>query len=182
MRMVKQRVPLKDNHTWRAPKGYKILVADRGAVSFNIPATWHLEKFEPLELYDKAPPDDNVRLSMSFWRMPPGVDWSGLPLQKLLEEVTKNPEGDVLARGEVQTVDRSDIEIAWIEQRFMDTKEQREAFSRNAIARGFDIHTLLTLDFWVDDAPKVEPIWREVLRSLQLGRKIDDPTRGVAHQ
>src|SRR5688572_3343318 len=35
---------MKDDHTWDAPKGYKIVVADKGAVSFNIPRTWVIAK------------------------------------------------------------------------------------------------------------------------------------------
>ena len=34
---VKKRLKLKDNHSWQAPTGYKILVLERGAVSINIP-------------------------------------------------------------------------------------------------------------------------------------------------
>ena len=47
------------------------------------------------------------------------------------------------------------------------------------MARGWDVQALITFDFWVDDAPKLEGMWTEILRSLQLGRKIDDPTKGV---
>jgi hypothetical protein len=47
------------------------------------------------------------------------------------------------------------------------------------MARGFDIHALITCDFWMDDSEHLIPIWPEILRSLQLGRVIEDPTKGV---
>jgi hypothetical protein len=172
---------LKDNHTWKAPDGYKILVLDRGAVSFNIPRDWILAKMQPVEIHDQAPPNDNARLSVSFWRLPPGVDWSGLPLAEML---TKGMEGtdddiEVLERGEMVTLERTDLELVWTQHRFMDPKEHREAYSRNALARGWDVQVLITFDIWVDDVEKLNPVWDEVLRSLQLGRHIADPTKGA---
>ena len=178
-RLRKKSLRLKDSHSWKAPDGYKILVADRGAVSFNIPLSWHFEQVEPIELYDQPPPDDNARLSVSFWRLPPGIDWSGLPLVPMLADATKDNDEKTLARGEIVTVAREDLELVWTEHRFLDPEEQREAFSRIAIARGWDVQVLLTLDFWVDDSEKILPVWEEVLRSLQLGRHIEDPTKGM---
>lgn len=38
-------------------------MADRGAVSFNIPDKWFLAKLEPhVEIHDGHPPDDNAHL------------------------------------------------------------------------------------------------------------------------
>lgn len=173
---------LADNHTWDAPKGYKILVAERGAVSFNIPQNWVIGKFEPLEVNDKEPPNDNARISMSYWRLPPGIDWSGLPLVRMLSDSIKDDTLDVLERGEVVRSPRTDIELVWIERRFMDSGEHREAFSRNALARGWNVQALVTFDYWADDAPKMVRHWDELLRSLQLGRVIEDPTKGVVMQ
>jgi hypothetical protein len=47
------------------------------------------------------------------------------------------------------------------------------------LARGWDIQVFMTLDFWVEDAGLLAPVWDELLRSLQLGRSIEDPTRGA---
>lgn len=177
---VPQRHRLKDNHTWTAPKGYKILVLDRGAVSFNFPETWLLAKMEPnVELNDAAPPNDNSRLSVSFWRTPPGIDWTELPLEPLLLQSTQGSDLDILERSGIFKSDRTDLEMVWTQHRFMDPKEHREAYSRIALARGWDIHVLMTCDFWVDDLDKIKPVWDEALRSLQLGRKIADPTKGA---
>jgi hypothetical protein len=175
----KQTLRLQKNHTWKAPDGYKIVVLERGAVSFNVPEGWFLAKLEPVELYDREPPDDDARISVSYWRLPPGVDWTGLPLDAMLADATKDGTLQVLERGELVKSTRSDIELVWSEHHFMDPQENREAYSRVALARGFNIQVLITADFWVDDLAKLKPVWAEVLRSLQLGRVIADPTKGV---
>jgi hypothetical protein len=176
-----QKLRLQDNHSWTAPDGYKIAVLDRGAVSFNFPASWHLAKLEPFELNDKQPPDDDARISVSFWRLPSGVDWSGLPLVDMLVKSTEMEKSDIeiLARGEIVKDPRTDLELVWTEHRFMDPKEHREAYTRIALGRGWDVQVLITCDFWVTDAERLKPIWAEVMRSLQLGRVIQDPTKGV---
>jgi hypothetical protein len=178
-RWTKKSLRLKDNHTWNAPDGYKIVVLDRGAVSFNVPDSWLLAKLEPLEIHDAPPPDDNVRLMVSFWRTPPGIDWTELPLKQLLVQSTETSKHEILSHSEVIKAARTDLEIVWNEHRFMDPEEHREAYSRIALARGWDIHALVTFDFWVTDAEKFQPAWDEVIRSLQLGRHIEDPTRGA---
>ncbi len=171
---------LRDNHSWDAPKGYKIFVAERGLVSFNIPDTWLLVKLEPhIEFNDAEPPDDDARISVSYWRNPPGVDWTGLPLGPLLEQSAQSSEMEILERTPIVPIKRDDLEVAWTQHKFMDPKEHREAYSRLAVARGFTVHVLITCDFWADDTKRIIPIWEEVIRSLQLDRVIADPTRGV---
>lgn len=174
---------LKDNHTWKAPKGHKIVVIDRGAVSFNVPEDWHIVAFEPFEMRDKPEPDDNARLMVTVFRAPPGIDWSALPLDKLLEDSSKprpddKPEVETLERTPVERMERDDLEVVWSQHLFIDPEEKREAHSRIAMARGWNLHVLITLDYWVSDKAKLLPVWQEVLRSLQLGRNIEDPTRG----
>lgn len=179
MKYKKSTLRMQDNHTWKAPKGYKIVVMDRGAVSFNVPEKWVMHKFEPLEMYDKTPPNDNARLSVSFWRLPVGVDWSKLPLGELLLKTLVDSEKDILERGDLVVSERTDLEIVWTEHRFLDATEKREAFSRILFARGWNVQVLVTFDFWVSDAPKLLAMWNEVVRSLQLGRRIEDPTKGA---
>lgn len=119
-----------------------------------------------------------TRISVTFWRFPQEIDWTGLPLGPLLAQATEGSEMEILARGELVTVPRTDLELVWTEHRFLDPVEKREAYSRNAVARGWGVVVLITFDFWVDDAKVMLPVWDEVLRSLQLGRKIEDPTKG----
>lgn len=171
-------IPLPANHTWKAPEGYKIVVLERGLVSFNVPDTWIVAKLEPFELHDGAPPNDNARLTTSFWRLPVGVDWSGLPLDKMLIDSTNDSKMKVLAKSELFRVNRPGVEIVWVEHRFEDTEnDNREAFTRILVARGWNVQILITFDFWVDEAPKYEATWEEVVRSLILGRYIQDPTK-----
>jgi hypothetical protein len=175
-----KRMKMAENHSWEAPDGYKIMVIDRGAVSFNFPENWIVAKLEPhLELHDAEPPDDEARLSVSFWRTPPGIDWTDLPLAPLLAKASEGSKLEILARSEIIRFPRADLEIVWTEHRFMDPVEKREAYSRIAMARGWDVHVLITFDFWVSDAEKLAPMWDEALRSLQLGRTIADPSKGV---
>lgn len=175
-------IRLKDNHTWNAPKGYKILVIDRGAASFNIPESWLLMKMEPLELHNAEPPNDNARLMVTVMRSPPGIDWTELPLEPLLLKSIVTSEKDVVSTSNPETVTRPDVQLVWVQQRFIDPVERpREAFSRIAIARGGSMHLLFTFDYWVDKADEFIPAWDEVIRSLQMGRYIKDPTKGEPH-
>ncbi|RMF82178.1 MAG: hypothetical protein D6737_02820, partial [Chloroflexi bacterium] len=138
---TKTTMRMKENHTWKAPKGYKIFVIDRGAASFNIPQSWVIGKFEPLEINDAEPPDDNARLSVTVMNFPKHIDWSGLPLMHLFAQALKSsaedePQYEILERKEIVRVEREDLEMLWTEHKFIDPIEKREAFSRITIARG----------------------------------------------
>ena len=74
---------------------------------------------------------------------------------------------------------REGVELGWSEFRFVDPIEHREAFTRLCIARGSNIQALITMDYWPEDAARFRPVWEEALRSLQLGKYIQDPTTGV---
>ena len=177
-RWEKQTLKLRDSHTWKAPPGYNIFVADRGAVRFNFPHGWIIvPASDCTELYDRKPPDDNCRLAVSYMRLPP-IDWSGLPLAQLISTIVDGDPRKVLSRGEVVKVPRPDLEAAWAEISFMDPQENREAFSRIALARGRNLQALITFDFWPEGAALLGPIWDEVMRSVELGQYVDDPTLG----
>jgi hypothetical protein len=176
--LQKKILHMKDNHTWKAPKGYKIVMLDRGAVSFNVPEKWIVAKTEPFEMNDRQPPNDNARLTVSYWRFTADIDWTGLPLAPLLEKATADSKHELLERGEIKMPNRSDLELVWVQNRFQDPVEPREAYTRIAMARGFRVHVLITFDYWVDEAKRFLPVWEEAIRSLQLGRVIEDPTKG----
>jgi hypothetical protein len=103
-----------------------------------------------------------------------------LPLATVLDQSAQQsaPDFDVLDRSAVTEYPRGDMELVWSETKFLDPNEKREAFSRHAVGRGFDVHVLMTLDYWADDRKKLLPMWNELMRSLQLGRVIQDPTKG----
>ncbi|MBI4639511.1 MAG: hypothetical protein HY731_02390 [Candidatus Tectomicrobia bacterium] len=174
----KKTLKLKKNHTWRAKAGYRIFVADRGAVRFSFPQDWIVEPdSDSTKFYDGKPPNDNCRLACSYIRLPP-IDWSGLPLSQLIQVAVEGDYRSLVATGKFIQVQREDIELAWAEFSFIDPTEHREAFTRVCIGRGLNIQTLITFDYWPEDAIRFSVVWDEVMRSLELGRYVKDPTIG----
>lgn len=106
------------------------------------------------------------------------MDWSSLPLTQLIMAAVSDSSRNILARGDIVRVQREDIEMAWIETRFMDPLEHREALSRLSIARGSNLQALITFDFWMEDKAHFAPVWDEVMRSVELGRYVDAPSVG----
>jgi hypothetical protein len=181
LQWIKKTLELKPNHRWEAPEGYKIFVANRGAVRFNVPQEWVFEpQAKSFKFLDKEPPDDDCCLEVSFNPLPPN-DWSQFPLKSTLKKVLEDDSRNVISRGKVFTVKRQTASIVWAELRFIDTQtEAREAFSRTCIGLGSNIQCLITFDFWADQAQQLTPVWDEVMRSLTLGLYIRDPMTGTA--
>lgn len=127
--------------------------------------------------YDKKPPDDECRLACSYLTLPP-IDWSGLALSDLIKAATDGDSRKLTMTGDIVSGNRPDLEYAWADFGFIDPAEQRHAYTRLCIARGQNLQTLITLDYWDEDGARLAPVWREVIRSLQLGRYISDPTMG----
>jgi hypothetical protein len=176
----KRSLKLRPNHLWQANPGYKIFVADRGAVRFDVPEAWVIvpdAESGSIKFHDKQPPDDDCTLQLSVFRLPP-IDWSGLPLRKLITDLTAKESRGVLSRGGVVDVSKGPLEACWTEVRFRDDREGREAYSRTLLARKADVQALITFDYWADDAPRLRPVWDEVLASLRLAQTIGDPTLG----
>jgi hypothetical protein len=176
---VKQTVKLKENHTWRSKPGYNIFVVDRGAVQMYYPERWVVKPASDcIKFHDREPPDENCVLGLSYLRLPPHIDYSGLPLSQLLQTATKDDRRNLRLSGKVIQLQRSHLEIAWTEARFIDPKLQKEAIAYFALARGARLQCLLTFDFWPGDFLWARPVWDEVLRSIQLGNYLQDPTAG----
>ena len=174
----KETLKLKKNHGWKGKPGYRIFVADRGAMRFNFPEDWVVVPGDDsINFHDKQPPDDDCRLAVSVMRLPP-IDWSGLRLSALVQQVLDGDERKVEQTGKIVEERRGNLELAWAEVRFVDPNEKREAFSRICLGRESNIQCLITFDFWADDAATLRPVWDEVLRSLQIGRFVTDPTVG----
>jgi len=169
---------LRDRHYWTAQAGCKVFVADWGAVRFDCPQEWVIVPgSDSINLHDKAPPDDDCVLAVSYLRLPP-IDWSGLPLASLVEQTTKDDTRPVYQRGEIIELRRGDLEIAWREMRFIDPTEHREAVSRFCLARQRRVQALITFDFWESDAQRRQTVWDIVLKTLELDDYIQDPTVG----
>lgn len=174
----KQVLRLKPNHKWKAKPGYKIFVADRGAVRLHIPQDWILVPgSDSIKFHDREPPEDNCVLAVSFLRLP-AIDWRGLPLSHLVQTIVEGDDRDIIGRGNIIDVRRDDLELAWTEVRFIDPSECRAAISRICLGRAAQIQSLITFDFWADEASQFSAVWDEVLHSLALGKYINDPTMG----
>ncbi len=177
---IKQTLDLKPDHKWQSKPGYKIFVAGRGAVRLDVPADWIFEPDEKsFKFLDGEPPNDDCRLEVSFNLLPPN-DWSGFPLANALKKIVKKESRNVIETGEIITVQRQTARIVWTQIKFIDTQEDRPAYSRICIGLGSNVQCLITLDYWVDDAERLTPVWDEALRSLTLGLFISDPTTGNA--
>ncbi len=174
----KRTLKLPEKHGWHAKPGYKIFVADRGAVRFDFPEDWVVVPDpDSIKFHDKQPPDDDCTLALSVMRLPPG-DWSGLKLSLLVEKLVEKDTRGATLRGEVVEVKRTDLELAWAEVEFIDPNEKRLARSRTCLARASNVQPLITFDFWVNDAPRLGKVWDEILRSLRVAEPIIDPRLG----
>lgn len=162
-------------HRWKAKPGHKIFVADRGAVRFEYPAEWVvIPGADSIKFHDREPPHDDCLLQFSLMRLPPGVDWTDLPLTRLVEEIVSKDPREIIVQNDIVTIERPDLELAWIEVRFVDPNERREACSRSCLGRGSDLQPFLTMDFWLEDLGRFGPVWDDVLQSIQLGLYIPD--------
>jgi len=180
-RWIKETLDLKGDHNWQSQPGYKIFVLDRGAVRFDVPADWHFEPdTKSFKFMDKKPPNDDCRLEVSFNRLPP-ADYSLFPLEASLRKIAKEDTRNPIAISEVTTLKRQTARIAWIEIKFIDPDENREAFSRICVGIGSQIQCLLTFDVWESDRDRLSPVWDEALRTLTLGLYIRDPLTGAAY-
>lgn len=179
MRWTREVYKLPEGHGWTATPGHKILVLDRGAVWLEYPESWHVEPGRgQIDIRDReAIAESTCVLAVSYLRLPP-LDWSELPLPRLLVEAVEADTRDRIAAGPVVATTREGLEIAWIETRVVDPGEAREARSRTCLARGNNLQCLLTFDFWPEDAARWSPVWDHVRGSLRLGVEVEDPTRG----
>ncbi len=169
---------LGEGHTWKCKPGYKIFVLDQGALRFDVPEDWIMETAETsVKFYDRQPPDDNCRMEVSLLRHPQ-IDWSGLPLEQLLRLSGAGRAGEGMRNLGANRQSRPGIDLVWVEEFFIDPNESKPARSRVAIVRGANAHALVTLDFWEADAGRVLPAWDEVMHSIDMGLKVQDPTLG----
>jgi len=178
----KRTLKLPQKHGWKVKPGYKIFIADRGAVRFDFPEDWVVIPGEDsIKFHDKQPPDDDCTLAMSVMRLPPG-DWSGLKLPFLVSKIIEDDSRGTTLRGPIIDIQRTDLDLAWAEVEFIDPNEKRPARSRTCLARASNIQPLITFDFWEDQAPRLGKIWDEILRSLRVAEPILDPRIGQPYR
>jgi hypothetical protein len=179
------------HHGWRSKPGYKVFVANRGDVRFDIPSTWVISmpgRECDVELRDRKAPRDDCIIQLSVWHHPAGVDWTGLPLEELAGRrggaaapggglsfaqqpttLADDADRDTLWRGEPHYEKRPGAELVWRESAFLDRVERREARARQCVARGPQSHALITMSYWPEHERRFLPVWDELLRTLTLG-------------
>jgi hypothetical protein len=175
-----EKFKLKDNHSWKSKPGYSICVLDRGVVRFDYPSTWILEtKDGAVLLHDREPSIESCDLGVSIFRMPVEMI-AELSMEDMLLH-SLGSERKPYQQSEIRRVQRGDLEIAWLEQRYVESGQNRDARFRVALARG-PVICLISMNYWSDRAAGLERVWEEVLRTLVLGMHVTDPTVGpVVH-
>ena len=178
--MSVEKLQLKANHTWKSKDGYSICVLERGLVRFDYPSTWIVEAEEgAVFLHDLPPSIESCDLGVSLFRVPAQAI-ADLPLDEMLLH-SLDSERSPYHQSEIHRGERPDLEIVWLEQKYLDPGQNRDARFRVALARGAVI-CLISMNYWTDRAPKLEPEWDEVLRTLMLGIQVSDPTAGPVVQ
>jgi hypothetical protein len=174
----KEELKLRSGHGWRARPGHRIFVIDRGAMRFDYPQEWIVIPGErSVALHDQAPPNDEIRLEVSYLRLP-SIDWSGLSLASLVEAGMDGEDRSIHTRGPISEIRRDDLELAWREIGFVDSAEKRDARSRLCIARRSNLQCLITFDFWATDLPRCDTVWNTIVATLQMGERVAEPERG----
>ena len=181
---------LPENSGWQCKPGYKIFVANRGEVRFDYPDHWIIDDRPPITFRDKEPPADTCRLQLFVYKPAAGRGAGTKPIAEVLEDlmdIVRHEEhkdedpGYSLGRGDVVVVEREDLDLAWRSCKFFNPYREREVFSRSAAARANGVLPLIQFDFPADAKPLFDPIWNEILTSLQVGLYIEDPTRYFLH-
>ena len=174
-----RKLQLKARHTWKCRPGYSICVIDRGRVRFDYPAHWIVEPGEgAVHLHDRPPSIESCDLGVSIFAVPLEV-----ARELSLDDTLLHALGERKAyeQSEIRRIDRPDLEIAWLEQKYTDPERERDARFRVALARGPEL-CLISMNYWADRAAELEPVWDEVLRTLVMGVMIADPAAGPVIQ
>ena len=175
-----EKLKLKDNHTWKCKPGYSICVIDRGLVRFDYPSSWIVEPDQgAVHLHDRPPSVESCDLGVSIFPMAPDQARE-LPLDEMLFQALgddRKPQH----QSEIHHVSRGDVDIAWLQQNYVDTEYKRDARFRVALVRG-PILCLITMNYWSNRASGLERVWDEVLRTVIFGEPIADPTAGPVIQ
>ena len=176
--MRKKDLTLRSDHSWESEEGYKIFVADRGAVRFDFPKDWIVKfKEKSVSFHDLEPTDDTGALEMSFNRLPTN-DWTTFPLKEALQQILDDDERAITHKSKVTSTNRDGMKLVWADIQYIDATEKRPATSRILVGIGGNVQVLFTFDYWTEGEEQMREVWEAMLRSLRLGLFIPDPTRG----
>ena len=179
--MSVEKLRLKDNHTWKTKPGNSICVIERGLVRFDYPSSWIVEPDDQgaVHLHDRPPSVESCDLGVSIFRIPVELI-QDLSLEETLEK-TLDKDRQAYQQSKMHQINRMDLEIVWLEQRYKDKEYNRDARFRVAMARGATL-CVISMNYWADRAAGLERVWDEVLRTLVMGIQVTDPTAGPVVQ
>jgi hypothetical protein len=178
--MSVEKYKLKINHTWKSKPGYSICVLDRGLVRFDYPSNWIVESQDgAVFLHDREPSIESCDLGVSLFRIS-AEEIAGVSMDEMLVN-SLDSDRQPYQQSEIRRVQKGDVEIAWLEQRYIESGQKRDARFRVALARG-PVLCLISMNYWSDRASGLERVWEEVLRTLVLGMHVDDPRAGPVVQ
>jgi hypothetical protein len=166
-------------HQWKARPGCRILVMDGGAVRFDFPGEWiACADSKYIRIIDRDPPDDRCGLIVSTSRISVGM--TGIPVSHVLREATRDDtkERPILHRGPIISLFRPPLEAAWLQMRFRNRQQCRDACTRVCLARGGRTLATIVFDFWPEDELAVHFAWTALLETLAVGDYIEDPVTG----
>ncbi len=174
--MSVEKLRLKDKHTWKSKPGYSICVIDRGVLRFDYPSNWVVEPDKgAVHLHDQTPSVESCDLGVSVFPIP-AEQARDLSLDDALHD-SLDGERKPYRQTEIRRSLRGDLEIAWLEQEYIDAEYKRDARFRVALVRGPAL-CLISMNYWSSRAAELEPVWDEVLRTLVMGVPVADPTAG----
>jgi len=178
--MSMHKLKLKSNPTWKAKPGYSICVLDRGLVRFDYPRHWKVEMQDgAVYLHDREPSIESCDLGVSIFRVAREAI-AEMPVEELLTQ-SLGEDRAPYEQSEVRRFERDDLEVVWLEQRYIEKTQDRDARFRVAIARGAAV-CLISMNYWANRAAGLERVWEEVMRTLQMDLHVTDPTVGpVVH-
>jgi hypothetical protein len=149
-------------------------------VQFNVPQDWVIEPDnDSVKIKDKPTPKDDVALAMSYYNIAE-VLWAHpqFPMPVIVKMMSEQDDRNPTWKSDVFLEERRDLEQAWLEIKFIDPLEQREAYGRWCLVRGKQIVCLITGECWTEQKERFEEVWREMLRSMILERYMNNPMRG----
>lgn len=175
-----EKIKLKRNHTWRSKPGNAICVLDRGVVRFEYPSNWIVEPGEgAVHLHDRPPSVESCDLGVSLFPVPEAA-LRDLPLDDMLRS-SLGSDRQPYEQSEIHHVANFEMDIAWLEQRYVDKEYKRDARFRVALVRG-PVLVLISMNYWSNRAAGLERVWDELLRTLVFGSEIADPSAGPVVQ
>jgi len=175
--MTCQAFQLEPGHYWKARPGHRILIVDNGAVRFDFPRDWTLYSRPAYAcLLDKTAVDYSCAVTVSAKRLP--ISTAPIPLEGYLREIAQTDDLEEASSSDAVRIFRPPLEAGWVELRFMDPVQRREARKRVCIARAGLTRAVITFDFWPEDELRHFWSWNTILETLVVGDYIEDPLTG----